>query len=592
MDNIKPKENNAIEDKTEKSEDLFTNISYTSIPPSRAEKEEPRYTPPLPDIKPDTKSVERVEPEEIQLDRNADDIVAFTDEDGDKRHPGEVYMETLKKIRKLDQDSENPILFNTVPCRLVNGKLEQIQKESYRPIMADMIKFYQETNNGAEAVFSIPDHLVTSCFNHPKFGSIFPTVNRVTSAPLFMKDGTILSSSGYVEDLKIWQLPGIDFEPLDSLEEAVRVLKEPFKDFEFKDESSEANAWSYFFTMLMYPFIDGNVPFFSFTGSTPGTGKGMLCRVLHRIVEGGDPKMLGWENESGVFSESNLRRTVSSAILKGAPVYMFDNVTAGSKINSNFLAAIATQRDVDIRVLYKTEEKSVRVSSIFVFTGNNISVSDDLRRRTQSIILNTDDPNPETREFDIDIELYVLEHRQELLSAALSILKFWHENGRPLCKKRKGSFQNWISMIGGIIEFAGFGELDNGVELDQSYTSIQNFIETIYNNRKSDRWRITDVLELALGSDGEEGPLFHEINTNSKQPAQEVGKKISGYSEDRPFNVEDWETGDKLVVKLIKDTSRRGTWYHLSVISVQNLSSNEEQMDLDLDADILEDVPF
>ena len=529
--------------------------------------------PPAPAIV--TKAELQEEEEVIKLNPNDNDTIIIHDENGDPKQPGDLYDEVLNKMARISKDLDEPIMFNGVPCKLVGSALVGIERESFNPMMASMIQFYGINKSGVAPVAKIPEHLVSACFNHPEFGSAFPTVRRVTSAPLFMPDGSILSGAGYVPDLEIYQLPGIEFDPFDKLTDAVQVLKEPFKDFEFKDEASEANAWAYFFTMLMYPFIEGNVPFFNFTGTTPGTGKGMLCRTLHRIVEGDDPKMLGWEDKNNMSFEQNLKRTIVSAILKGAPVYLFDNVTAGSQISSNLLAAIATQGEVDVRVLYKTVEQSVQISSIFTFTGNNISVSDDLKRRTQHIILSTDNPNPQTRKFDIDIESYVLEHRQELLSAALSILKFWHDAKRPLSKQIKGSFQKWTALIGGIVEFAGFGKFQANEDSSMNLDPWKDFIEQVYNTHKSEVWKVSEVLGIAFGDETHGGALLKVVPDHINKVNLWLGRELTAF-EDRPYTILDYETNQQLVVKVLKTETVKSNYY----ISVDSIT------------DITEEIPF
>ena len=504
------------------------------------------------------------EDEQIKLDPDADDTVILHEEDGNPKQPGKLYKEVLNKMARISKDSKQPILFNGVPC-LLNGKeMEPIKAKTFNPIMANMIEFYEINKSGVAPVTKIPDHLVAACYNHQDFGSVFPTVSRVTSAPLFMDDGTILSGAGYVPELNIYQLPGIELTLFDDLGKALEVLQEPFKDFEFKDEVSRANTWAYFFTILMQPFIRDNVPFFNFTGTTPGTGKGMLCRTLHRIVEGCDPETIRCPDNKALNFDDALDRKLNSALLGGAPVYRIDNVRTGSVIDSDLLAIIATEDHVKVKVLYETTEKSVFVNSMFVFTGNNIFVSDDLRRRTQHIILQTDDPNPETREFDIDIKSYVLDNRQELLSAAVSILKEWDKAKRPQCEQIKGSFQAWVSMIGGIIEFAGLGEFQANETNEEDIDPHQHFVERVYNTYKSEVWKASDVVDIAAGDDEYDATLV--IPQHIRKVANWLGGKLRGIL-NRPYPVLDYETGERFNVKIIR-TDRIQSRYYISVDDV------------------------
>ena len=512
------------------------------------------------------------EPDQIKLDPKANDTIILHHEDGDPKQPGDLYNEVLNKMARISKDSKQPILFNGVPC-LLNGKeMEPIKAKTFNPIMANMINFYEINKDNIVPIAKIPDHVVTACYNHQDFGSVFPTVSRVTSAPLFMDDGTILSGAGYVPELNIYQLPGIELTLFDDLEKALEVLQKPFKDFEFKDEVSRANTWAYFFTILMQPFIRDNVPFFNFTGTTPGTGKGMLCRTLHRIVEGCDPETIRCPDSKALNFDDALDRKLNSALLGGAPVYRIDNVRTGSTIDSDLLAIIATEDNVKVKVLYETTEKSVSVSSMFVFTGNNIFVSDDLRRRTQHIILQTDDPKPETREFDIDLKSYVLDNRQELLSAALSILNEWHKAGRPKCEQIKGSFQSWVSIIGGIIEFAGLGNFQANETNEEDIDPHLHFVERVYNTYKSEVWRVSQVIDIAIGDDEYDATLI--VPQYIRKVDIWLGGKLRGIL-NRPYTVMDYETGEKLNVKIIK-TDRIQSRYFISVDSAASTEMVDE----------------
>ena len=138
----------------------------------------------------------------MELDPNADNIVFIDDEIGDPKQPGDLYDEVLNKMARISKDLKEPIMFNGVPCKLVGSALVGIERESFNPMMASMVQFYGINKSGVAPVAKIPEHLVSACFNHPEFGSVFPTVRRVTSAPLFMPDGSILNGAGYVSDLE------------------------------------------------------------------------------------------------------------------------------------------------------------------------------------------------------------------------------------------------------------------------------------------------------------------------------------------------------------------------------------------------------
>ena len=190
-------------------------------------------------------------------------------------------------------------------------------------------------------------------------------------------------------------------------------------------------------------------------------------------------------------------------------------------------------------------------------------LSDDLKRRTQNIILDSEEEHPELRDFNINLEQYVLKHRSRLLSAALTVLHFWHEDGRPKCHQSKGSFQDWIANIGGIIRFAGLGEFSAADTYEHNIDPFKIFIQSVYDKHKDDKWKSADIVNLAIG-EKEDGPLADSVPDNTKSASKWLGHQISK-NLNRVYMVTDARSNKDLKIKLSKITSGR-TQYYLQLI--------------------------
>ena len=490
----------------------------------------------------------------------APDVVVLVDESGEKKHADDVHVEVLQKMSEINESKVRKVVFNSVPCMINGSVLEPIRVTTFGAIMAEYLKFYTMNRGQLTPMTKIPDNIISACYNHQDFGKFFPSVRRVTMAPLFMSDGTIQSGGGYIEEHQVYQLPGQKVELMDSLDEAIDILKYPFKDFIFTDAESEGNAWSYFFTMLLQMELDSYIPMFLFTSPTPGTGKGLLLKSLHKIVEGRNPKMLIWP--TGNNKVEALEKKISSALIRGAPVYYFDNIKSGSQLRSDLISQIATGEEVDVRILFKTDECSVDVRSIFCFTGNNISLSEDLRRRIQIISIDTNEQDPSSRRFDIDLEDYIAENRQLLLNAAMTVLHEWHLNGRHQCQQIKGTFQKWSNSIGGIIEFCNgkFGAFHSKSQ-DLDGDSFHDFIELAFQEFGTKEWEAQASLPLAMGEKND-GPLIDMIDeANPNSPQRWLGRVPFAEHRNKVYIVKDSEGNDVKVKFQLRKTKKNNRYF-------------------------------
>jgi hypothetical protein len=152
-----------------------------------------------------------------------------------------------------------------------------------------------------------------------------------------------------------------------------------------------------------------------------------------------------------------LEKVLSGFAVNGSPLIQFDNVSTplgGGPLDRCLTAG----RDVELRVLGKTEIRRMRWNAVVMATGNNISLAGDTSRRCLIARMETPLERPEDRTGFRHPRLleHVLTHRGVLVQAALTILRAWVVAGRPaLGLGSWGSFEAWSAMIPPAIVFAG-----------------------------------------------------------------------------------------------------------------------------------------
>lgn len=186
------------------------------------------------------------------------------------------------------------------------------------------------------------------------------------------------------------------------------------------------------------------------------SGKTLLAKIIVSIVHG-QFKSQPWREE-----EESLIKILDSEIIAGSPYICFDNVRG--LIESPALESLLTSSTWTGRHLGRSEMFTAENNMVLIITGNNVTLNPDLMERTLWVELFCEDADPQSRidpPFILDdVWLTNIDNRRRLLSALWSIVRHWDYAGRPLAsgKPRRG-FETWGRIIGGMVEFAGFGDM-------------------------------------------------------------------------------------------------------------------------------------
>jgi hypothetical protein len=229
------------------------------------------------------------------------------------------------------------------------------------------------------------------------------------------------------------------------------ILEELFGDFPFSGDADRAHALGALLSPFVREVIDSPLPLHVVDAPTPGTGKGLLAQAIVLVSTGAYPGVVSEKDDN-----EELRKTITALLLEGASAVLIDNVTR--KLGQVSLAALLTARTWRDRLLDKSKTVEVPNRTLWIVTGNNVAMNDEMARRSVRIRLDAGVEEPWHRQgFRHDPLLeWADEHRGELVWAALVLVANWLARGaQPFTERTLGSFEVWARVVGGVLRDAG-----------------------------------------------------------------------------------------------------------------------------------------
>lgn len=272
-------------------------------------------------------------------------------------------------------------------------------------------------------------------------------LDAIINAPTLRLDGSILNTLGYDQQTRLLldtreDLPEVSNAPtVLQARSAYESLMRPFEQFPFSAPIDRAVMLAALLTAVMRPVLPVS-PAFGFDAPTQGSGKTLLARCVGVLATGEDPPI--WPHISD--GDAEIRKRIFSALQDGSRVLVWDNLV--NCFDSPALGGALTAPTYSDRVLGRSETKKIPNRALFIFTGNNLSFSGDMVRRVLVCRIDPKTEKPYAREFDLDPFAYCLAHRQQLVAAALTLVRFYLSAGvaRP-GKGRTASFEVWDDFV-------------------------------------------------------------------------------------------------------------------------------------------------
>jgi hypothetical protein len=286
-----------------------------------------------------------------------------------------------------------------------------------------------------------------------------PRLRQIATAPLLADNtGKILFRNGFDSEsgIYLWcaeEIPDVpDLPTPQDVARAVAILREPLQDFPFVDDASRATATAIQVTPFVRRLINGPTPLHLIEKATPGTGATLLTDVLLAPAVGNSVQKLTPPKSDHEWEYS------LAAVLKSMPsAVVIDNVR---ELASLQLAKALTDTEMITRVVGSSSVATMPVLCVWVGTGNNPTLHQEIARRTLRCRLDAGVEQPWLREgFAIsNLKEWLPVHRAEMIWAVLTIIRSWFVAGQPKADRVLGMFESYSQIIGGILRHAGIND--------------------------------------------------------------------------------------------------------------------------------------
>jgi putative DNA primase/helicase len=246
----------------------------------------------------------------------------------------------------------------------------------------------------------------------------FPAVSGLINAPTLRPDGSLLFKEGYDNKtgLLLLNAPSVPIKlhpTRADAEAALETLKALLVETPFVKDVDRAVALSLILTIILRGTLETS-PLHIFVSPIAGSGKSYIVDIANLIATGRRCAVL-----AATKSSEELEKRLGAAMLSGRPLISLDNLNG--ELSSNLLCQAVSQPVVSFRPLGASAEISVTTRSVFAATGNNLSIADDLGRRTLQANIDANTERPWERQFKQKPLEMIARDRAKFIAAALTI---------------------------------------------------------------------------------------------------------------------------------------------------------------------------
>jgi hypothetical protein len=275
-----------------------------------------------------------------------------------------------------------------------------------------------------------------------------PKLDAVMTAPTLRSDGSLLNEPGYDHGSKLLlaaNTPDLPFiSPAPTPEQAVNALEQlwaPFCRFPLVDNVDQGVLLAAILTATVRASLP-TAPGFGIDAPTAGSGKTLLAQAIGALTLG--HKVPALPPAGNQDDES--RKRLFAALRDGTKVLLWDNVR--DPLGNASIDAFLTAPTFSDRVLGASETLALPNRALFLTTGNSLRLVGDTCRRILIMRIDPQVEKPYAREFDFCPVETVISRRQELVAAALTLMRAYITAGRQrLGVGRTASFETWDDMV-------------------------------------------------------------------------------------------------------------------------------------------------
>lgn len=374
-----------------------------------------------------------------------DEAIAALADHPDVFHRGGALVHVIVDQGKLANITRPPGAPRIVPLPLAR----------LRELMSDAATWLKTTEEGLKPAHP-PDWAVRGVEARGTWPALRPLAT-VVEAPALRPDGTVLDLAGYDDATGLLLRPSALFPTVpekptrsDAMR-AVATLLDVVADFPFASEAHRSAWLSAVLTPLARFAFRGPAPLHLIDANVRGAGKSLLADTVAEIVLGRPMARMAPSED-----DAEERKRITSLALAADRLVLIDNVAG--ELGTPSLDAALTATEWRDRLLGTNTTLTWPLLCTWYATGNNVILNGDTSRRCVHIRIESPDEHPEDRGGfrHSDLLGWIRQHRPELVTAALTVLRAYSVAGRPdMGLTPWGSFEGWSRLVRGAIVWAG-----------------------------------------------------------------------------------------------------------------------------------------
>lgn len=270
-----------------------------------------------------------------------------------------------------------------------------------------------------------------------------PRLLGVISTPTLRPDGALLQTPGYDKDTATFYDPcGVNYAQVPEkptkaqIDAAIDRLFSAVDSIPFVSPCDASVMVSLMMTALVRRSLP-SAPMGAITAPTPGSGKTLIGDCIATLLTGTSAPAMQFP-----AADEEAEKVILSVLMMGVPLVLIDNVER--PLEGAWLCSILTSESHQGRILGRNEMVSVPTTTLFLATGNKLTIKGDLRTRALLCRIDPKHEKPEDRKFDVDLRVQFAKDRAALVVAALTVMRGYLSRGEKASVFRPwGRFETW-----------------------------------------------------------------------------------------------------------------------------------------------------
>lgn len=388
-----------------------------------------------------------------------------------------------RKAADVSREYEEKILFrkgNKIVMLIEDDELVSLDKATYAEVSELLSRYIAWIKINAKDKTTNTDPKAGVAQNLLAMNPVgFPRVNSVIVSPVFGATGNMILRNGLHVDDKIWmqlspslKIQGIPDNPTqdDVAQARVMIEDELLCDFPFHAQSDRAHAIGAFLLPFMRRMIDGCTPMHMVESPVNSSGKSKLCYMISIVCTGSSG------GEAASDNEEETRKKITSALVSGQQIVIFDNVNDAKVLNSSSMALLLTCETWKDRLLGGNAKVSIPNHTMWIMSGINPRLTPELTRRSIRIRITPRCERPENRKNfrHRNIISWTKQNRGALIHAFMTLIQSWIAAGKPAHDDELASFELWSACIGGVLAHVGI----DGFLRDREEMRLETSVDT------------------------------------------------------------------------------------------------------------------